>query len=339
VPSLSDKLAQRNLTIVGAASPHLIPQPFDIKPTAAFLPSGKMPDELLIDWSNLPSGSQASIYLPGTNVLTILGMADKLYSHHGLSHSDAHTVTCDAQGITYVPIPPGIGSNFAGLLTVELPPTVRRGEAFKIITRQITNAFARRLEQPPPPTASSIAIRPARSPFRTSSHGAASSVPSRSASQCRRNRSSLAPEERLLSVLRWIAKGIPYHNRWYSVFHRYLEQIAARVTALGGDPNTIVASSSGDGNPKRPPHKQPDDRLCFTGKIAGLIFDHFGNFEGFVLATHEGEHKFFSCENEVKELAEHAWHERFRLTVCPDHHEPHRPLSFMVHEPPSSFEF
>jgi hypothetical protein len=56
----------------------------------------------------------------------------------------------------------------------------------------------------------------------------------------------LEPEERLLSVLRWIAKSIPQDNRWHPVFHRYLKQIAGRVDALGGDSTQVSPSSSGD---------------------------------------------------------------------------------------------
>src|ERR1051326_8728684 len=47
-PSTSDKLAQRNLNIIGVASPHLVPVAFDIKPTAA---GHTKPDELMFDWS------------------------------------------------------------------------------------------------------------------------------------------------------------------------------------------------------------------------------------------------------------------------------------------------
>src|SRR5205823_2031161 len=58
-PSTSDKLAQRNLTIVGVASPHLVPQVFDIKPASAWQ---SKPDELMIDWSTLPAGTNATIF-------------------------------------------------------------------------------------------------------------------------------------------------------------------------------------------------------------------------------------------------------------------------------------
>jgi len=33
-------------------------------------------------------------------------------------------------------------------------------------------------------------------------------------------------------------------------------------------------------------------------------------------------------------LAERAWRERLRITVWAERHEPHRPLSIIVREPP-----
>jgi hypothetical protein len=135
----------------------------------------------------------------------------------------------------------------------------------------------------------------------------------------------LGPEERQLSVMRWIARAIPHHNRWHRVFLRYLEQIAGRVSALGGDPTKILPSPSGDGSPK-----PPQERLCFTGKVAGLIFDRFGDFAGFLLDSEEGEREFSSREKEIAELAERAWRERLRITVCAERHEPHRVESIIV---------
>ena len=115
----------------------------------------------------------------------------------------------------------------------------------------------------------------------------------------------LGPEERLLSVLRWIAKGMPNHNRWHPVFRRYLEQIAGRVSALGGNPSKILPSPSGDGGAQpQPTHKRPEDRLHFTGKIAGLVFDRYGDFAGFLLDTEDGEREFSSREKEIAELAQ-----------------------------------
>jgi murein tripeptide amidase MpaA len=340
-PATSDKLAQRNLTIVGVASPHQVPQTFDIKPTRVPLPPGKAADELMIDWGRLPAGSKASIYLPGTSGKTILEMADRMYTRHGLSISDAHTLTCVARGITYMPIPPGMGSNYAGLLTVDLPSALKRTQGFKVIARQVTSVLAKRPTPPPPrPSIQAHANPGAVVPgaevrdlieWRRVLGSFQLSVPVETREVL------LGPEGRLLSVLRWIAKGIPHHNRWYPVFHRYLEQTAGRVSALGGDPNKILPSPSGDGDAQPAPHKLPEDQLSLTGKVAGLIFDRFGDFAGFLLDTEDGDREFLSREKEMEELAGRAWRERLRLTVWAERDEPHRPLSIIVRQPPAPF--
>ena len=57
-----------------------------------------------------------------------------------------------------------------------------------------------------------------------------------------------------------------------------------------------------------------DSRAC-TGKVTGLMFDHFGDFDGFLLDTGERDDRFFSREPSVRELAEVAWREHLRVTV------------------------
>ena len=131
---------------------------------------------------------------------------------------------------------------------------------------------------------------------------------------------------------------MPPQRRWYSVFQRYLEGIADRVRGLGGDPTEILPSPTGDGRKHHLPEEpECEKRIALTGKITGLIFDHFGDFEGFLLGTEECEHRFFSREKEMKELAERAWRERLRITVWAEREAPHRPLSIIVHIPPASF--
>ena len=149
----------------------------------------------------------------------------------------------------------------------------------------------------------------------------------------------LVTEERQLSVLRWIGGAIPHHNRWYPVFRRYLERVAGRVKVFGGDPTRILPSPTGEGGRKHHGHEEceGEERRAFTGKITGLIFDHFGDFEGFLLDTEAGERRFFSREKEIAGLAERVWRERLRITVLADRDEPHRPMSIIVREPPAPF--
>jgi hypothetical protein len=297
-------------------------------PTAIGLPPSQRPDELMIDWGNTPRGSVGSIYLPSASADSILATASRMYGSHRLSRSDAHTLRCPARGVTYVPIPPGTPAvNLAALLSIAPPATLQVGQSFTTVVRQLTNAFA----EP---------VNPARRRRRTAAPAAAQIIEWRRVSGAfqltvpvKVKGILLAPEERDLSVLRWIGEAIPRQSRWHLVFRRYLEQIAERVKAFGGDPDGILPSPTGDGGHKHPPEKH---KAC-TGKIAGLIFDRFGDFEGFLLDTDDGERKFLSRERDVAELAERVWRDRLRITVWVDRDEPHRPLSIIIRQPPSHF--
>jgi hypothetical protein len=148
----------------------------------------------------------------------------------------------------------------------------------------------------------------------------------------------LVREERHLSVLRWIAQAIPIQARWYQAFRRYLAEIAGRVSAFGRDPSQILPSPIGVGkHPPRPGEGEEKEEEAFRGKVVGLIFDHFGDFEAFLLDTEDGVPKFFSRERDMAALVERAWRDRLRVTVWAQPDEPHRPATIVIHEPPAGF--
>ena len=142
----ADKIAQRNLafTIVanpGLADSRLATHTFEIRPSPFTLDSDERPDELMIDWGNVPEGGVASIYLPAVQAADVLALAARMYTSHNLTASDAHTLQCQTGGTTYIPIPQGSGPNYAGLFSVQLPPGITDGQEFTIVVRQITSSF------------------------------------------------------------------------------------------------------------------------------------------------------------------------------------------------------
>jgi hypothetical protein len=76
----------------------------------------------------------------------------------------------------------------------------------------------------------------------------------------------------------------------------------------------------------------------FTGKIAGLMYDHFGDFEGFLLETDEHEHHFRSREHRIEELVKRAWSERIVTTVFVERHERQRPKAIVLRGMPPRFD-
>ena len=106
-------------------------------------------DELMIDWGRIPTGSAASIYWPQLAAADVVALASSLYGVHGLTAADDHTIRCKLTGgVTYIPIPRSAGENFAGLLTVDLPPTVVSGQEFEVVVRRVATRDLRRLEEP-----------------------------------------------------------------------------------------------------------------------------------------------------------------------------------------------
>jgi hypothetical protein len=238
-PSVSDKLAQRNLAIVQSANPGVvfsrrIPQTFEIRPST----SKQEHDELMIDWGNVPIGSVATLYLPGIAASDILQLAARKYRSHRLIRIDEHTLKCDTGGITYLPIP-FTDANLAGLLTVDLPEGIEKGQVFKAVVRQVTGE--------PQPIVLTHGIEVTHPDWRHivgsfQRHITGSfqlTIPVRDKSEI------LPGQQRLLSNLRWIERAIPANDRWSPVFGNYVTQIAHRVDALGGDSTKVAPSPSG----------------------------------------------------------------------------------------------
>ncbi|WP_461481748.1 hypothetical protein [Porticoccus sp.] len=166
---------------------------------------------------------------------------------------------------------------------------------------------------------------------------------------------------RLLSVLRWRAARLRRDSRWYKTFIYYLELIANKVQALGGNPFVVPATPDGHiggagtlapglpgdggkpgggdgdgaggvGDPGDPFFEPGDDDwledssglgdpgkvkpVMLSGKVSGLLYDHFGDFEGFTLESYGGRHvRLYSRESEILKIAERAWLERYVVTV------------------------
>jgi hypothetical protein len=348
-PFNSDKLAQRNISWSTVANPgtdasRVALQNFEVRPTPPAVGSGETPDELLIEWNNLPVGEEAEVYLPAVDADEVLSTARRLYPIDRLSKVGANTIGCRTGGVTYIPLPAGSGdgSNFAGLMTVTLPAGIKDGQLYKVVVHQLTNATGR-LATPPPPTPVLTESQPVEviAPPEGGGHLARwrrvlgtfqINVPVSTATRM------LEKEELRLSLFRWIALSIQPGTRWYKVFERYLELLAGKVAALGGDPDQIKPSFNGyDGLPDhgRPP-KPPSGALGYdydgiTGKVDAIVFDHFGDFDGFVLELFDGnKRRFASRERAVERVVREAFERRILVTVRPLAHDHDRVSSVVL---------
>ncbi|MCP5515808.1 MAG: hypothetical protein H7A45_00955 [Verrucomicrobiales bacterium] len=161
----------------------------------------------------------------------------------------------------------------------------------------------------------------------------------------------LAHHLRLLSVLRWRAEWLRPDSRWYDAFIRFVQLTAEKVRALGGNPDLVPATPDGgiplpeqapdhDGHGGAGEGGDPCDRCCepagepgpgdpdgderpdaarpgmWSGKVSELVFDHFGDFEGFTIEGYDGSRRrFFSREAAILELVEKASTTRLVVAV------------------------
>jgi hypothetical protein len=325
-PFNSDKLAQRNLAWSTVANPGLdlsrsALQTCEVRPTPAKLKLGAAPDELVIEWGNVPAGQHAEIYLPAVDAGEVVARASALYATHTLIRVDANTIGCTTGGVTYIPLPSGLGDgvNFAGLMSIGLPAGIKRGQLYQVVVRQLTNAEAV-VTKPPPVPELAARSRGDRIRWRSVLGTFQINIPVST------RELMLETEELRYSIFQWIAASIPVHSRWYKVFRRYLDLLGPRLSELGGDPSRIRPSQNGyDGLPERPgqprrprPEPRPHE---LTGKVEGVVYDHFGDFVGFILELQNGElRRFESREREIEDLVREAWTERTVITVIPEPH-------------------
>ena len=243
-PANNDNLAQRNLAIVESDNPgptdsHLVVHTFDLRTTwpqktartPRFEERGHLfaathevrghhhaaeLDELMIEWNGLPEDSDVTVYLPSLDADAILLAAARRSGPQRLEKVDAHTVRCLVGDVSYIPLPAPEPSHVAGLITIRLPETVKVGERYNVIVRQVgglpryvVGTFELFIA-----VSTSEKIRP--------------------------------EEERSLSVLKHIAGTIKPSSRWYAVFQRYLAVLNDKVRGVGGSPADIDPSTTGE---------------------------------------------------------------------------------------------
>jgi hypothetical protein len=118
---------------------------------------------------------------------------------------------------------------------------------------------------------------------------------------------------RNLAVLRYIHQAIPATDSWHFVFARYISQLGDQVKGLGVDPILIQPSPDDPGLPGDPHQEKP---IWRTGKVCEVVFDCFGDFEGFVLESCEERHRFRSNEKGIATLALKACRDRLLISIC-----------------------
>jgi hypothetical protein len=259
-PASSDRLAQRNLSLDPSGNPgwpstHTVQHTFLVKPSTAAIdrPSSLAatqeffigPDELIIQWGNVPRATQATLFFPEVQADQILSLSALRQHPAVLAKVDDHTISVKVADVTFIPLPARPSGNLAGLMTLVLPQGIRVGQVFKMSVQQCSGiAIQRRARR-------MLGAFQFNIPVNTDPDILPNAI-------------------RQLSILRYIQQTVPTANRWYPIFVRWLDGLAAKVAGLGGDPTQVLPSPTGGDTPPAPCYEpepcevRPRDLWCMN---------------------------------------------------------------------------
>src|SRR6266581_561470 len=163
-----------------------------------------------------------------------------------LAKVDDHTISVKVADVTFIPLPARPSGNLAGLMTLTLPQGIRVGQVFKMSVQQCSGiAIPRRARR-------MLGTFPFNIPVNTDPEILPNAI-------------------RKLSILCYIQQTVPTANRWYPIFVRWLNGLAAKVACPGGDPTQVLPSpTGGDTSPSAPCHEpepceiRPRDLWCMN---------------------------------------------------------------------------
>jgi hypothetical protein len=266
--------------------------------------------ELMIRWGNLPRDAVATLYFPDIDMEDWLQQAVQRPGQGAFELVDQHTVRCTVGEVTFLPVPVDVSNPLPGLLSIQMPSTVKAGQKYKITAHQIAGVlqFGRTGEI-------LSSVRTLGSFELTIPVGNGVDL--------------LVAEERKFAVLQWIAERIPVEEfSWRKVFERYLGQIADRVRAFGGDPDKVVPSPAGGKADQPKPDDTDDcqddkppiddcqgDRHRHYGRIVALHYGCFGEFLGFDLDTCPGHRRYQAIGKGLEAIALRASEHGLCVTV------------------------
>jgi hypothetical protein len=223
-PGSSDKLSQRNLAFGSSANPgtaatRTVEHSFELRgfgrttQKAAAVVQRTGIQALVVWWENVPRNSVATFYFPTESAAAIVA-AQPADRGQTLEALDEHTLRCTVIGdCLYLPIPPNAAESIPGLLTLELPAGVRRGEVYHVRAQQF--AFGRVL--------GAFELRVV----------------------VKGNVEIVREDADHLALLRHAMGVTPPQDRWLPILQREAARLAARLDAMGVDSNKIAGSPYG----------------------------------------------------------------------------------------------
>lgn len=185
-----------------------------------------VPDELMILWGELPLDSRVELFLPSVSADHVVRLAEMRDGRRWFERVDDHTVSWAVGDASHVPLPVITGDNVAALLTVRLPDSVRVGEEYRVVVKQVSHLQQR--------VVGSFELR----------------IPVGVGGDF------LSAAQDDLAVLAYVGGRLPETDRWKPIFDRTLDVLRGRVRDFGGDPEAVKPSLEGHGGGRPGLHEE-----------------------------------------------------------------------------------
>lgn len=100
-------------------------------------------DELMINWNELPAQSTVEMFLPGINCEQVINLRNLRHAPGDVKILDSNRLQLTPGDITYLPLPPSKNGKVAGVITVQLPDGIKKGQQWWIDVAQLRGAERR----------------------------------------------------------------------------------------------------------------------------------------------------------------------------------------------------
>lgn len=195
-------------------------------------------DELMIRWNDIPRDARATIYLPGINCEQIVNLRSLRHAPGDIKIVDSHTLAVTTGDVSYLPLPPLRTDKLAGVITIELPEDIKRGQGWQVDVLQIRGGQAQVLG------------------------GFQIDIQVKVAAEIHANETRF-----LRHVFDQLSLLEPDH-RWHPVLRRRVETMRARARALADSAGVEWHDPTGIEDPK-----QPGESLPFEGKKTRVVLE------------------------------------------------------------------
>lgn len=94
-------------------------------------------DELVFLWNNLPKDSVVEVFMPEIPVTEIFNYRNLRHAPGTVRIVNENTLRLFVEGTTYLPVPSFYGDNIAGLITIQLPKGIKKGQRYRVDVLQV----------------------------------------------------------------------------------------------------------------------------------------------------------------------------------------------------------